>query len=617
MPDIINLLPDAIANQIAAGEVVQRPASVAKELLENSIDAGAKNIQLIIQDAGKSLIQVIDDGTGMTETDARMCFERHATSKIHASEDLFKISTMGFRGEALASIAAVARVELKTKTAETELGSYILIESSSIKTQEPVSHNQGTSVAVKNIFFNVPARRNFLKGNPVEIRHIIDEFHRITLSNPGVAFTLHQNDKEIYNLSAGRLSQRIVGIFGKNYQKQLIPCQEETHWVRISGYIGKPEFARKTRGEQFFFVNNRFIKSSYLNHAVNGAFQDMIKENQYPFYILFIEIDPVHTDINVHPTKTEVKFDDERSIYGIVKSAVKQALGTHHVTPPLDFNMDVNFESLAFPAHDAQMTTRMDRNYGSFKTLNDKASKSVSWEQLYESALDESVVSQDMIEKEENAGLEQSFIVESSANNIADQSQALFQNEVSGVPFLMHRKYIFKQVKSGVMILDVSMAYERILYEKYLEMLKNGSGSSQRCLFPVTIEMNPADFSLVIELSEEIHAIGFDFEEFGKNSIVINGIPADIQQVNEKELFEGLIDQFKFNKSELSIDSRENMARSFAKRSASKTKISNDSIELRALIDRLFACSQPNYTPNGTPTFIIFGLEKIEGFFNR
>jgi len=519
--------------------------------------------------------------------------------------------------QALASIAAISRVELKTKTADTELGSYILIESSIIKTQEPVSQNQGTSVAVKNLFFNVPARRNFLKSDPVEMRHIIDEFQRVALSNPNVAFMLHQNDKEIYNLSAGKLSQRIVGIFGKNHQKQLITCQEETHWIKITGYIGKPEFARKTRGEQFFFVNKRFIKSSYLNHAVNGAFQGMIKEDQYPFYALFIEMDPSHTDINVHPTKTEVKFDDERSVYGVVKSAVRHALGTHHVTPSLDYNTDVNFESMAIPSHDARITTQTDRNYGNFKTLDDKTSKSVNWEQLYESALDESIVSQKIIEKEENTGFDQSFIIESSANDLSDQTQNLFKNETSGVPFLMHEKYLFKQVKSGVMIMDVQLAYERILYEKYTEMLQKGSGSSQRCLFPVTIEMNPADFSLVIELSEEIQSIGFDFEEFGKNSIVINGIPADLQQVNEKELFEGLIDQFKFNKSELSIDSRENMARSFSKRSAGKTKISNDSIELRTLIDRLFACSQPNYTPNGTPTFIIFGLEKIEDFFNR
>ena len=347
MSDIINLLPDAIANQIAAGEVVQRPASVVKELLENSVDAGSTKVQLVIQEAGKTLIQVIDNGKGMSETDARMCFERHATSKIRKSEDLFSIKTMGFRGEALASIAAVARVELKTKRADTELGSFIHIEASEVKKQEPASLNQGTSLAVKNLFYNVPARRNFLKSNPVEMRHIIDEFQRVALANPAISFSLTQNEKEVFNLPEGKLSQRIVSLFGKNYQKQLIVCAEETNWLKIQGYIGTPEFSKKTRGEQFFFINDRFIKSSYLNHAVSGAYEGLIQANQFPFYTLFIEMDPKHIDINVHPTKTEVKFEDERSVYGIIRSAVKQALGTHNVIPALDFGTDVNFKSMA------------------------------------------------------------------------------------------------------------------------------------------------------------------------------------------------------------------------------------------------------------------------------
>ena len=343
MNDIIQLLPDAIANQIAAGEVVQRPASALKELLENAVDAGATSIQVIVKEAGKQLIQVIDNGKGMSPTDARMSFERHATSKIRTSSDLFSIRTFGFRGEALASIAAVAQVELKTKTADSELGTLIQIEGSEIKKQEPVASLTGTSVSMRNLFFNVPARRNFLKSNSVEMKHIVDEFQRVALSYPEIAFSLYQQDLEVYSLSPGKLSNRIVGIFGKNYQGQLVPCEELTPHLNVRGYIGKPENAKKTRGEQFFFVNNRYIKSSYLNFAVSTAFEGLLQKDQHPFYVLFLEIDPAHIDINVHPTKTEIKFDDERTIYGVIRSAVKQSLGAHHVVPALDFSFDVNF----------------------------------------------------------------------------------------------------------------------------------------------------------------------------------------------------------------------------------------------------------------------------------
>ena len=344
MSDIIQLLPDAIANQIAAGEVVQRPASALKELLENAVDAGATSIQVLVKEAGKQLIQVIDNGKGMSATDARMSFERHATSKIRTSQDLFAIRTFGFRGEALASIAAVAQVELKTRQSDSELGTLIQIEGSEVKKQEPVGAPVGTSVSMKNLFFNVPARRNFLKSNPVEMRHIVDEFQRVALSYPEVAFSLFQQDLEVYSLPAGKLSQRIVGIFGKSYQGQLVPCDENTPHVNVKGYIGKPENAKKTRGEQFFFVNNRYIKSSYLHHAVSSAFEGLIPGDQFPFYVLFLDIDPVHIDINVHPTKTEIKFDDERTVYAVIRSAVKQALGAHHVMPAIDFSVDVNFQ---------------------------------------------------------------------------------------------------------------------------------------------------------------------------------------------------------------------------------------------------------------------------------
>ena len=342
MPDKIQLLPDSIANQIAAGEVVQRPASAVKELMENAIDAGAKNIRLVVKDAGKTLLQVIDDGSGMSETDARMSLERHATSKIRKAEDLFTLHTMGFRGEALASIAAVAQMEMKTRLNEHELGTLIVVEGSDVKKQEPVQCETGTTISVKNLFYNIPARRNFLKSNPVELRHIIEEFQRLALANPELSFTFVQTDELVYDLPAGKLSQRIVNLFGKNYQEQLAACQEETDLVKVTGYVGKPDFARKTRGEQFLFVNKRFIRSNYLHHAVMNAFEGLLSENSFPFYVLFIEIDPRHIDVNVHPTKTEIKFDDERAVYAVVRSAVRQAIGSHNLTPALDFDADVN-----------------------------------------------------------------------------------------------------------------------------------------------------------------------------------------------------------------------------------------------------------------------------------
>ena len=367
MSDIIQLLPDAIANQIAAGEVVQRPASALKELMENSVDAGATLVQVLIKDAGKQLLQVIDNGKGMSATDARMSFERHATSKIRTSQDLFAIKTFGFRGEALASIAAVAQVELKTRQAESELGTLIQIEGSEVKKQEPIATPVGTSVAMKNLFFNVPARRNFLKSNPVEMRHLVEEFQRVALSYPEVGFTMYQQDLETVNLPSGKLSQRIIGLFGKSYQGQLIPCEELTPHVNVRGYIGKPENAKKTRGEQFFFVNNRYIRSSYLHHAVGSAFEGLIQSDQHPFYVLFLEIDPAHIDINVHPTKTEIKFDDERTVYAVIRSAVKQSLGAHHITPAIDFSVDVNFQENWTKNPDTKI--EVDREY-SYKTFN-------------------------------------------------------------------------------------------------------------------------------------------------------------------------------------------------------------------------------------------------------
>ena len=392
MKDIIQLLPDSIANQIAAGEVIQRPSSVVKELLENAIDAGSTEVSVMIKEAGKTLIQVVDNGIGMSGTDARLSFERHATSKLRHADDLFSLRTKGFRGEALASIAAIARVEMKTKREEDELGQLLIVEGSEVKKQEPISVPTGTSIAVKNIFFNVPARRNFLKSNSVETRHILEEFHRLAIAHADIAFTLYQNDLEVYKLRPANLSQRIVQLLGKNHQQQLVSCQEETSLMNIRGYIGKPENSKRTRGEQYIFVNDRFIKNNYLNHAVLSAYEGLLQEKQFPFYALFIEIDPKHVDVNVHPTKTEIKFDDERSIYGIVRAAVKQALGTHNITPSLDFESDVNFEAIIKVPSRSAVITKEEREYGQMKGYQLPHRNLEHWEKLYQASLDESKI---------------------------------------------------------------------------------------------------------------------------------------------------------------------------------------------------------------------------------
>lgn len=617
MLDIIQLLPDAIANQIAAGEVVQRPASVVKELLENSVDAKSTKVLVKIKEAGKNLIQIIDNGIGMSGTDARMSFERHATSKIKKSEDLFSIRTMGFRGEALASIAAVAQVEMKTKRQEDEIGTCLTIEGSEVKNQEPVVCPEGTSISIKNLFFNVPARRNFLKSNAVETRHIIDEFQRVALSHPEISFSLFQNDMEVYNLNNGKLSQRIVGLFGKQYQEQLIPCQEDTTHIVIKGYIGKPENARKTKGEQFFFVNNRYIRNHYLNHAVLNAYEGLLPDDSYPFYVLFIEMDPKHIDINVHPTKTEIKFDDERTVYGIIRAAVKQALGAHNITPSLDFDQDVNFRAITSSGLNFDKGRHAEQNYGQFKTMPREQANLKNWEKMFE--ISEKEITDYSGAEIPDFSQKEALTFESAANQKPAQT-VLYEREAhqeTNNLFQIHNQYIASQIKSGLMLIDQQAAHERILYEKYSQALEKKSGASQQFLFPQTITLNPADFALVMELASEFKALGFVFNIFGKTDIIINGIPADIAGNDEKNLFEGLVEQFKKNQSELSIGKRENMARSMARRAAIKPGQKLSAAEMRTIIDQLFACTNPNYAPHGQVIFYILTMDKIADFFHK
>ena len=610
MEDIIQLLPESIANQIAAGEVVQRPSSVVKELLENSIDAGAKKVTVIVKEAGKTAIQVVDDGDGMTETDARLSLERHATSKIRETEDLFKIRTMGFRGEALASIAAVSQMEVKTKQTDAEIGTTIRIDASEIQTQEPSVSASGTSVSVKNLFYNIPARRSFLKSNGVEMRHVIEEFQRIALANPDVSFSLFQNDLESFNLPSGKLSQRIVNLFGRNYQTQLAAVDEKTTHLIVRGYLGKPDAAKKTRGEQFLFVNGRYIRSNYLNHAITSAYEGLISKDHYPFYVLNLEIDPAHIDVNIHPTKTEVKFIDERTVYGVIHSAVKQALGAHNISPSLDFQSDVNFGSTR-----KSFDSITEKNYGQFRTASpEEISK---WDRLYEEILHRQ---QEGIKgPHAETDTEPDKLKFPSAVNLMDDTA--LESEAAGPAhgknaFIFHRKYIVSQVKSGMIIIDVNKAHERILYDKFLDQLQGKGGLSQRLLFPLTVNMNPSDFELWKEITSEIGRLGFEIEEFGKNSVIVNGVPAEVEVNDNSRLLEDLLEQFKANQEKLSIPKNDNLARSLAKRSAIEGMTTDSDLELNAIIDSLFACPNPNYTPDGRLIFFILDLDRIETLFN-
>ena len=617
MPDIIHLLPDFLANQIAAGEVVQRPASVVKELLENAVDARATNIQVIVKEAGKQLVQVVDNGIGMSETDARMCFERHATSKISSTEDLFRIRTMGFRGEAMASIGAVAQVELKTKTHGAEAGTKLVVEGSVIVLQEPTAVAGGTSIAVKNLFFNVPARRNFLKTNAVEMRHILDEFQRVALAYPEVAFTLHHNDTEVFNLPVGKLSQRIVSIFGSNYKEQMAYCEEDTTFLTVKGYIGKPEHAKKSRGEQFFFVNNRFVKSGYLNHAVMTAFEGLVSKENHPFYVLFIELEPEKIDINVHPTKTEIKFEDEKTVYAIVHAAVKKALGAYNIAPSLDFEGDVNFAPLqpirvqgGYNEFDPDNSRPKSAGGAVFPGFTPPASSrratSKGWEQLYEPLREQP-------EQEGNTASATSGMGLLDDAFAAPDMPATYSNKAIQI----HQKYLLVQVKSGVLIIDQQAAQERILYEKYSVLLQKKTGASQALLFPQTLQLSPADAALVHELAGEFKDMGFLFEDFGGNTIILNGIPADVHAANEKELLEELIEQYKNNSATLKLDKRENLARAMARRIASRSLARMSDLEMNSLVDKLFACQVPHYAPGGQKTLVIMELGQLHDLFQK
>jgi DNA mismatch repair protein MutL len=601
MPDVIKLLPDSVANQIAAGEVIQRPASVVKELMENSVDAGGKNIMVIIKDSGKTLIQVIDDGDGMTETDARLSFERHATSKITTAQDLFAITTKGFRGEALASIAAVAMVELKTRREESETGILVIINGSKVLEQEPCSCPVGSSFSVKNLFFNIPARRKFLKSDNTEIRHIVNEFQKIVIAHPGIRFSLYHNDTEIYNLTEGNLRQRIIGVFGKQINQDLITLETETSLIKIKGFIGKPENARRTYGEQFFFVNNRFMKHPYFHKAVLEAYQNILPVEAIPSYFIFMEADPASIDINIHPTKTEIKFEDERSIWQILMASVREALGRFNIVPSIDFENEALIDiPVRSPSGKLPEPPNIEINtrYNPFQG-EERAHERPGFIERFE--------------RENLANWEKLYSTLEKENDNPEQFEKIRESQRKF--FQIKNKYIVCPVISGLMLIDQKRAHERVLYERFLECLSNNRAVSQVDMFPLTTELNPADYYILKEIEGELELLGFSFQHSGKNKITINGRPSGSDSSDPLEILEILLEDYKNTEADPSTGAKEKIAAAMAGASAipyGKVLIQS---EMEDLFDTLFACSAPNYSPKGKPVISIIALEEIDKRF--
>ena len=614
MSDIIQLLPDSVANQIAAGEVIQRPASVVKELVENALDAGATEITVHIKDAGKTLIQITDNGCGMSPTDARMAFERHATSKISSANDLFCIRTMGFRGEALASIAAIADVELRTKKIEDEVGTFIHTVGSEVKKQEPVACANGTGFMIKNLFFNVPARRKFLKANTTELKHIIWEIQRVALPNPEIRFLLYHNNSLLYDLPKVNYRKRVIDLFGKSLNQSLVTVNEETSLVKIFGFVGQPKFARKTVGEQFFFVNGRYMRHPYFHKAIMQAYQQLLPPETFPSYFLYMETDPAGIDINVHPTKTEIKFENEREIWQIVHASVRESLGKHNIVPSIDFDQSGSIdipvprkpgENVSFPE------IRINPDYNPFNS--GKPTHAISgnvkqekknldhWEELYQ-------------------GVQLKFQSEKIAGS-GDESDALDINETeqfSGKKILqLKQKYILTPVKSGLMIIDQKRAHERILYERFMEILKSDSVASQQRLFPQTIELNPADAAVMKSILDDLSSLGFDIREFGNDTFIINGTPGILDVSSPEIIVERLLEECKNSPVDARKKAKEQIATSLAKAASLDYGTDLKQEETDQLIDQLFACATPNFTPDGKKVLTIIPTSEIEKNFQK
>lgn len=622
MANLIQLLPDHVANQIAAGEVIQRPASVIKELVENAIDAGSNEIKVVLKDAGRTLIQVIDNGCGMNEIDARMSFERHATSKIRSAEDIFKILTKGFRGEALASIAAIAQVELKTRQFDAELGTQIIIEGSQVKTQQPVSCTTGTSFAIKNLFFNTPARRNFLKSDTVELKHVLEEFLRVALVHNEVGFKLTHNESEIYNLPSGNMRQRVVSIFGKSFNEKLVPIEQETTLGNVNGFVCKPEHSKKTRGEQYLFVNKRFIKSNYLHHAIASAYADMIDQGSHPSYFIHLDVEPSSIDINIHPTKTEIKFQDEKSLYAIIHAAVKQSLGMYNVAPSLDFESITQFEisPISRNTEIKMPEIRVNPDYNPFQTGGSSGggrSSSASspspkpqgnpakdWEDLLR------------VQREFQVPLENEVKMMEEQTSLLPEEKEESEVKSVGVCIQLNNAYIVSNIKSGLMMIDQQRAHERILFERFLKQLESQQPLTQNSLFPEQIELNPLDHALLLELAPSLEKAGLSIENFGNNTIVVNGLPAESNQLNATQFIESLLEQIKNNRADTRLENKEKVALSLAKSASIRSGKKLSQTEMEQLLHELFMCEIPHYTPKGKPVIVTFTREELAKKFD-
>lgn len=614
MNDIIRLLPDSVANQIAAGEVVQRPASAVKELLENTIDAGATDIRLIIRDSGKLLVQVTDNGCGMSERDARMCFERHATSKIHKADDLLAIRTLGFRGEALASIASIAQVELKTKRHEDEIGTSVVVEGTEFKGQSPVSCQNGTTVSVKNLFFNVPARRNFLKSNSLELKYIIEEFFRVALVNPAIAFTFYNQDKILYQLPAGNLKQRIISLYGSSYIQRLIPVEQQTALVNLSGFIGKPEFAKKTRGEQYFFTNGRFMKSPYLHHAVDSAFRELIPDDAVPSYFIYMEVDPQTIDVNIHPTKTEINFQDIKSVYAILHASVKQSIGKFNLAPSLDFETEQSMNLPPFPENQPvrQPVITINPDYNPFEkktqpqtsfTFPEKHQPSIQgWRELYDTQPPLAGTTEFPPAFPGSRG--------ALSGDMQDGSLPLTK---SGMQVM--NSFLVTHTRSGVILIDQQHAHERVLYERFLKESGSAPKPGQHTLIPQTITLGPEDARLFEEWKDHFQELGFEIDDFGKESFVVRAMPVNMEAADIRMFIESVLESLKSPGQDHKTDQSRLLAKALAKKLSVKRGKKLHQEEIDTLIGNLFACKVPGASPDGKPTMLVLSLDELNRKF--
>ena len=625
---IIRTMPLSLANKIAAGEVVQRPASALKELIENAIDAGATEIKVLLKSAGSELIQVIDNGCGMCSDDALVAFERHATSKIQAIEDLESIRTLGFRGEALASIAAVSQVELKTRRLNDEVGICVSMDGGELRGEpEPCAHPAGTSIAIRNLFFNVPARRSFLKTQATEFKHLVETFQFLALSHHEITFSLYHDGNEVYELTANpekkffdSLKHRIGDLFGKQYLEKVIRVEENTSYLSVNGFLGDPEFHKRTRGEQFLFVNDRYIKSRYLEHAVRGAYEDILPEGAYPFFILFLTIDPRHIDVNVHPTKAEVKFDDERGMYGFIKTISKKALSTSLIAPQFSFDTDIEpmdspgSSGAAWPPPQA---SPFGPPAGGGSTSSGGAWRDRDWSPPQRSFDPQQLPLGDLTdrlyERAEDVS-EDGFVIPSDANV---QPSLPEKARETSLLWQLHGKYILTQIRSGMMIIDQNAAHERVLFEKAMHSLESGFGLSQQLLFPHTLEFGPAEFALIKELMPSLQALGFEIGKFGGRSFIVRGVPAEIKVGDERTILEEIIEQFKSNEDTLKLKGHENLAKSLARKGAIRSGTTLDVKEMRSLVDQLFMCEKPQVCPYGRPTFLDISIEELDTRFGK